>query len=56
LTPPQRTALGGGVGIHGGSTPELGSDWTWGCVGLTNKDVEDFYNYVSNGTKVTIQS
>ena len=56
LTPPQRTALGGGVGIHGGSTPELGSDWTWGCVGLTNKDVEDFYNYVSVGTKVTIQN
>lgn len=55
LTPPQRTALGGGIGIHGGSTPELGNDWTWGCVGLTNKDVEDFFNYVSVGTKVIIQ-
>lgn len=53
--PPQDTALGGGVGIHGGSTPALGKDWTWGCTGLTNKDVEDFYGYVAVGTKVIIQ-
>lgn len=53
--PPQRTALGGGVGIHGGSTPSLGSNWTWGCVGLTNRDVQDFYNYLPVGTKVVIQ-
>lgn len=53
--PPQSTALGGGVGIHGGSTPALGSNWTWGCVGLANSDVEDFYDYVRIGTKVTIQ-
>ena len=53
--PPQNTALGGGVGIHGGSTAALGSDWTWGCVGLTNRDVEDFYNYMAIGTKVIIQ-
>lgn len=54
-TPPQNTALGGGVGIHGGSTPELGTNWTYGCTGLTNKDVQDFYGYVKVGTKVTIQ-
>lgn len=54
-TPPQHTALGGGIGIHGGSTSVLGSDWTWGCVGLTNQDVEDFYDYVKVGTPVTIQ-
>lgn len=54
-TTPQRTALGGGVGIHGGSTPEMGNDWTWGCVGLTNADVEDFYDYVDAGTQVIIQ-
>lgn len=52
--PPQNTALGGGVGIHGGSTPALGKDWTWGCVGLTNHDVEDFFDYVSVGTPVVI--
>lgn len=54
-TPPQNTALGGGVGIHGGSTPALGSNWTYGCTGLSNKDVQDFYNYVKVGTRVTIQ-
>ena len=53
--PPQRTALGGGVGIHGGGVPELGSNWTWGCVGLTNKDVEDFFDYVNVGTPVIIK-
>jgi LysM repeat protein len=54
-TPPQYTALGGGIGIHGGSTPEFGADWTWGCVGLANKDVEEFYDYVDIGTRVIIQ-
>jgi lipoprotein-anchoring transpeptidase ErfK/SrfK len=53
--PPQDTALGGGVGIHGGSTAALGTDWTWGCVGLTSKDVEDFFDYIRVGTKVIIQ-
>jgi LysM repeat protein len=53
--PPQRTALGGGVGIHGGDIPSFGPDWTWGCVGLTNADVEDFYDFVKVGTAVVIQ-
>ncbi len=53
--PPQNTSLGGGVGIHGGDNPALGKDWTWGCVGLKNEDVEDFYNYVSAGTPVVIR-
>lgn len=53
--PPQNTALGGGVGIHGGSTPALGTNWTFGCVGLSNNDVQDFYDFVKVGTKVTIQ-
>lgn len=54
-TPPQNTALGGGVGIHGGSTLKLGTNWTYGCVGLSNADVEDFYNFVKVGTRVTIE-
>lgn len=54
-TPPQNTPLGGGVGVHGGSTPQLGTDWTWGCVGLSNTDVQDFYDYMKVGTKVDIQ-
>lgn len=54
-TPPQNTALGGGVGVHGGSTASLGTNWTWGCVGLSNTDVQDFYDYMKVGTKVAIQ-
>lgn len=55
ITPPQGTALGGGIGIHGGDKPELGDNWTWGCIGLTNADIEDFYNYAGVGTKVMIK-
>jgi LysM repeat protein len=54
--PPQNTALGGGVGIHGGSKPSLGKDWTWGCIGLKDEDVEDFYDYVGVGTTVIIRN
>jgi lipoprotein-anchoring transpeptidase ErfK/SrfK len=54
-TPPLNSSLGGGVGIHGGSTPALGSDWTWGCVGLRNSDVEEFYSFIKAGTPVVIQ-
>ena len=53
--PLQSTALGGDVGIHGGSKPEYGDDWTFGCVGLTSHDVEDFFDYVHIGAKVTIK-
>lgn len=54
-TPPQYTKLGGGIGIHGGDKPSFGPDWTWGCVGLSDKDVEDFYDHVTVGAKVVIR-
>lgn len=50
-TPPQYTALGGRIGIHGGDKPDFDNNWTWGCIGLTNSDIEDFYDYVSIGTR-----
>jgi LysM repeat protein len=53
-TPPQYTNLGGGVGIHGGD-PGTGNDWTWGCVGLADQDIEDFYPYINVGTQVIIK-
>ncbi|NLJ40094.1 MAG: L,D-transpeptidase family protein [Clostridiales bacterium] len=53
-TPPQRTALGGGIGIHGGDIPEFGDNWTWGCIGLTNMDAEELFELVSVGTQVII--
>ncbi|HBF37416.1 MAG TPA: hypothetical protein DDW50_08865 [Firmicutes bacterium] len=54
-TPPQYTALGGGVGIHGGDSKEQAANWTWGCIGLRNQDVEDFFDFVEVGTPIYIQ-
>jgi murein L,D-transpeptidase YafK len=51
-TPPQNTALGGDIYIHGNGA---GSDWTWGCVALENEDVRELFNAVPVGTPVTIQ-
>ena len=51
-TPPQNTALGGDIYIHGNGAS---SDWTWGCVALENEDVKELFNAVSVGTPVTIK-
>lgn len=50
--PPQFTALGGLIYIHGNGA---GSDWTWGCVALENEDVRELYGSVDTGTSVTIK-
>ena len=52
-------SIGGEIGIHG--VPE-GSDylivnrknWTWGCIALKNKDVDEIYNVVRVGTTIEI--
>ena len=49
--PPQKTALGGEIYIHGGGVE---SDWTDGCIALKKEDVEELFNAVRVGTKVTI--
>jgi murein L,D-transpeptidase YafK len=50
--PPQTTALGGFIYIHG----EGGSkDWTRGCVALENADIEELYEAVSLGTPISIR-
>lgn len=49
--PPQNTALGGEIYIHGGGSSE---DWTRGCVAIANGDIEAIFNAVQIGTKVTI--
>jgi murein L,D-transpeptidase YafK len=49
--PPQATPLGGDIYIHGGGTQ---TDWTWGCIALSNKDVEFLFQHVQIGDKVTI--
>lgn len=59
--PPQDTALGGYIGIHGlGEVTEEKlqihriHNWTDGCVALRNDEVNELARYVSIGTKVTI--
>jgi murein L,D-transpeptidase YafK len=52
--------IGGEIGIHGvpKGTDEiinLGINWTLGCISLKNKDINDFYPMISNGTVVIIQ-
>lgn len=51
-TPPQNTALGGDIYIHGNGSS---SDWTWGCVALENEQVKELFNAVPVGTPVTIK-
>lgn len=50
--PPQYTALGGLIYIHGNGA---GSDWTWGCVALENEDIDELYRVIPAGTPVTIK-
>jgi murein L,D-transpeptidase YafK len=50
--PPQNTALGGDIFIHGGGA---GSDWTWGCVALENAGIKELFDAVLVGTPITIK-
>lgn len=52
IAPPQYTALGGLIYIHGNGAA---SDWTWGCVALENEDIKELYESVERGTPVTIK-
>lgn len=59
--PPQHTALGGYIGIHGiGDVTreklkihEL-HNWTEGCIALKNNEINELRQYVSIGTRVLI--
>jgi len=57
------TALGGWVGIHGGSDDAFAAkmrkkrgsvDWTAGCIALTNKEIEEIAAATEMGTSVEI--
>jgi len=50
--PPQKTALGGEIYIHGGGTA---SDWTWGCVAKNNQEIEELFEAVPVGTRGEIR-
>lgn len=49
--PPQKTALGGEIYIHGRGS---GSDWTEGCVALDDEAMKELYDSVKVGTPVRI--
>ncbi len=57
--PPQNTALGGFIGIHGvgAGNRRIHADfnWTEGCVALTNEQLDDLDRYIRIGTRVVIQ-
>lgn len=59
LPPPQHTALGGGIGIHGGTgnyADTHGDFWTDGCIGLTDPDVGEIYDFIYLGrTRIVIE-
>ncbi|MGH7784164.1 MAG: L,D-transpeptidase family protein [Candidatus Binatia bacterium] len=51
--PPQDTALGGEIYIHGGG---IEGDWTRGCIGLADNEMTELFEAVGLGTPVTIYS
>ncbi len=59
--PPQDTPLGGAIGIHGIGvfSPQKfdihqNTNWTQGCIALTNEQIDTLRKYVGVGTKVVI--
>jgi murein L,D-transpeptidase YafK len=59
--PPQRTRLGGFIGIHGlgKETPQKlvihqDVNWTQGCIALTNAEIDELRQFIHRGTQVTI--
>ena len=57
--PPQNTALGGHLGIHGigRGDPSIQDEinWTDGCVALTNRDIRRLSRWVNLGTRVVVR-
>lgn len=56
--PPQNTALGGQVGIHGLGSRDLKKhqaiNWTFGCIALTNKQIDEIAIYLKVGMVVVV--
>ena len=51
-TPPWNTPLGGEIFIHGNGSS---SDWTLGCIALTDADMKDLYARIAVGTAIEIK-
>lgn len=51
----QGKSPGGDIFIHGGpNTPITSRDWTWGCIALTDREMERVYAMVNPGTPIFI--
>lgn len=57
--PPQQTALGGFIGIHGIGAGDPGIheafNWTSGCIALTNEQMDDLATRVRLGMRVVVR-
>ena len=49
---------GGEIFIHGQQNPfkRDKDDWTWGCISVKNKQMEDIYAMVSDGTPIALNA
>ncbi|MBV1868950.1 MAG: L,D-transpeptidase family protein [Marinosulfonomonas sp.] len=49
---------GGDIFIHGAAKPSARGrkDWTWGCISVSNKDVEEIYSMVRLGTQIDLNA
>jgi murein L,D-transpeptidase YafK len=57
---PKTARIGGGIAIHGtwphdDIAVDLYQNWTNGCIALKNEDVDELYDLLPVGTKVTIE-
>lgn len=59
LLPPQNTALGGDLGIHGLGDANLWIhrhfNWTSGCIALTNAQIDRLAHWMHIGTRVVVR-
>lgn len=57
---PNTARIGGGIGIHG-TWPDDNivvdgySNWTQGCISLKNEDIDELYEYLRVGTRISIR-
>lgn len=55
----QNKSPGGDIKIHGlpnnfDETKYKRSDWTWGCIGLTNVEIDELYEHIRLGSPILI--
>ena len=58
-TPPQNTPLGGHIGIHGLGRGDVEihqmSNWTKGCIALTNAQIDSLGRWIKQGMRVEVR-